>query len=85
MTDDNLRVDDGWLVDDGSNKLQFDPKIKEAINKSFWEGFDACLEMVINSLDSQDSNEIARFSVWDFIEDFKAHLLEEAELYRTDG
>jgi hypothetical protein len=51
----------------------------------FWEGFDAAIEMVLNSLDSQDSNIIAKFSVWDFIEDFKAHIIEEAELHKKDG
>lgn len=59
--------------------------VEKAFNKQFWDGFDACLEMVFNSLDSQDSNEIARFSVWEFIEDFKHHLFEEAQLYKTDG
>ena len=53
--------------------------------KSYWEGFDACLMMVLNSLDNQESNEIAKFSVWEFIEDFKEHLIEEAELYKKDG
>lgn len=54
-------------------------------DEKFWEGFDACWEMVINSLDSQDSNEIAKFSVFQFIEDFKEHLVEEAELYKKDA
>jgi hypothetical protein len=58
---------------------KFDPDI------SFWEGFDACLEMVLNSLDNQESNEIAKFTVWDFIEDFKQQIIEEADLYKKDG
>lgn len=57
----------------------------EMKSEAFWEGFDACLEMVLNSLCSQESNEIAKFTVWDFIEDFKEHLIEEAELYKKDG
>lgn len=55
------------------------------LDEYFWEGFDACLEMVLNSLGSQENNKIAKFTVWDFIEDFKEHLIEEAELYKTDG
>lgn len=51
----------------------------------FWEGFDAAILLVINSLDSQESNEIAKMSTWKFIEDFKDHLLEEVQLYKTDG
>lgn len=51
----------------------------------FWSGFDACLEMVINSLDNQESNEIAKISPWDFIEHFKEHIVYEAELYKKDG
>lgn len=54
------------------------------IDKSFWEGFEACLMMVLNSLDSQEGNEISKFTVWDFIEDFKQHIIEEADLYRND-
>lgn len=54
-------------------------------DQQFWEGFEACLEMVLNSLDNQESNEIAKMTVWDFIEDFKAHLVEEADLYKKDG
>lgn len=64
---------------------QFEKQLKTIQDNSFREGFDAAIVMVLNSLDSQDSNEIAKFSVWEFIEDFKQHLLEEAELYKTDG
>ncbi len=60
-------------------------QIKKLQEESFWEGFDACLEMVLNSLDSQESNEIAKFTVWEFIEDFKEHLIENANLYKKDG
>lgn len=56
--------------------------VNQALSQQFWNGFDACLEMVLNSLDNQESNEIAKFTVWDFIEDFKAHLIEEADLYK---
>lgn len=48
-------------------------------------GFDAAIDMVLNSLDNQESNDIAKMSVWDFIEHFKEHIIYEAELYKTDG
>lgn len=54
-------------------------------DKYFWEGFDSCLEMVINSLDNQESNELAKMSIWDFIEYFKENLIYEADLYKKDG
>ena len=52
---------------------------------SFWEGFDAALDMVINALDNYDSNELAPLSVFDFVEKFKEDVVEEAELYKRDG
>lgn len=51
----------------------------------FWEGFEAALEIVENSLLNYDSNELAKYSVWDFIEKFKDDLAEETGLYKTDG
>lgn len=51
----------------------------------FEQGFDACLEMVINYLNTQESNEIAKMTVWDFIEYFKEHIVYEADLYKKDG
>ncbi len=70
ITKDNVKVEDGREC-----RKDF----------MFWEGFDACLEMVFNSLDNYDSNELAKFSVYDFIEDFREHLIEESELYKKDG
>lgn len=53
-------------------------------DKKFGEGFDAAIEMVINSLDQYDSNELATMSVWDFIEKLKDDIIEEAEAYKND-
>ena len=50
-----------------------------------WELFDAAIDMVINTLDNYDSNELATMSVWDFIEQAKEDILEEAQLYKTEG
>lgn len=50
----------------------------------FWEGFDSAINMVMNSLDNYDSNELAKLSVWDFIEQLKEDLIEEADLYKAD-
>ena len=59
--------------------------IKKSFDIAMWNGFDACLEMVLNSLDTQESNEIAKFTVWDFISYFREHLIEQANLYKKDG
>lgn len=61
------------------NKPEFSDK------ESFLEGFNACLEVVLNSLDMQESNEIAKMTVWDFIEHFKEYIIHEVELYKKDG
>jgi hypothetical protein len=52
---------------------------------SFWEGFDACWEMVLNLLDQQESNVIAKMNVWDFIENFREQIDDEAEAFKKDG
>lgn len=52
-------------------------------NHDFCEGFDACLEMVFNSLNEYDDKSL--FTVHKFITEFKDHLEYEAELYKTDG
>lgn len=47
--------------------------------KHFWEGFDTCLEMVLNNIDNQDSNELPT------IYSLRDDIVEEAELYKKDG
>lgn len=60
-------------------------KLREILKEAkFVEGFDFAIEMVINSLDQYDSNELATMSVWDFIEQLKDDILEEANLMKTD-
>ena len=54
-------------------------------NASFYEGFDASIEMAENILDNYDSNELAALSVFDFIEKFRNDLSAEADLYKKDG
>lgn len=48
-----------------------------SFDNGFWEGFDACLEMVLNHLDNCDPNTLA-IILRDDIE-------EEADLYKKDG
>lgn len=50
---------------------------KEA--KAYCDGFDACVVIVNNMLDNYDSNELAKYSVWDFIDKFKENLLAVVE------
>lgn len=50
----------------------------------FWEGFDAAINMVINMVDMYDSNELARLSVFDFVEKIKEDIIEEAERCKKD-
>ena len=44
---------------------------------AYWEGFDACLEMVINIFDSTADALPKEF--------LKEEIIEEAELYKKDG
>ena len=46
-------------------------------DKQFWEGFDACLEMVLNHIDNEF---ITTSPVY-----LKDSIIEAAELYKTDG
>ena len=46
-------------------------------DKQFWEGFDACLEMVLNHIDNRTCD-----IGTDLLKD---ELIENAELYRKDG
>lgn len=52
-------------------------ELQDEVDLSFWEGFDACLEMVFNTVDNALYEEQRQ--------DFKDELLEEAELYKKDG
>lgn len=67
---------------------QYEKKAIEAWNKrtdkEFGIGFDAAIEMIIDSLDQYDSNELATMSVWSFIEKLKDDIVEEAEAYKND-
>lgn len=84
LTIDKLEEARKFLDENGFSASQL-VEIHKIANNCFWDGFDSCLDLVLNSLDTQESNEIAKMSVWEFIEDFKQHLIEEAELYKTDG
>lgn len=59
--------------------------LQEKANEKFWNGFDACFQMVINSLDNYESNDLATMNCWDLIEKIKEDLTEEQELYKKDG
>ena len=52
---------------------------------AFCEGFDTAIELVSLILDNYDSNELAKLSVYEFIEKFKDDLLEEIELSKQDN
>lgn len=52
--------------------------IEKAWDNNWWEGFDACLEMVLNHLDNCDE-------VTGFRECLKESIIKEAELYKKDG
>lgn len=53
------------------------------LDKTFSDGFDACLDMVFTILDKHE--EKALFSVYKFINELKRELENEAELYKKDG
>jgi hypothetical protein len=67
----------------GKEWIKWDEQPNRDIN--FWEGFEAAVDMITNSLDQYDSNELATMSVWDFIEKLKDDIIEEVELYKKDG
>lgn len=46
-------------------------------DEGFWEGFDACLQMVLNHLDNTDPHTLPII--------LRDDILEEAELYKKDG
>ena len=60
-------------------------EIQEQWDKQFWRGFDACLEMVLSLLDQYESNELAKLSVYEFIEKFRDDICEESSLHKKDG
>jgi hypothetical protein len=63
------------LPEGGSPTLEkFDNCINDE-EKAYRAGFHACFEMVLDSLDSYDSNKLAKFSVWDFIERLREDLI----------
>jgi len=54
-------------------------------DKGFWQGFDAAIEMVMNTLDQYESNELAKLCVFSFIEQFREDISEEVRLYKKEG
>ena len=56
-------------------------------DQHFWEGFEACLDLVLNSLSNmkEEDDGILNFSTGDFFKYVEEQLIEEAELYKKDG
>lgn len=52
-------------------------------DQHYWEGFEACFEMVIKLLEINDEKSL--FTVHNFICDFKSQLLEEYAAHKKDG
>lgn len=73
-----------WFNKNGVSAKDVEESWNRTLAENFWDGFDIHFELVLRLLESYDSNELAKYSVWDFIEVFKNALTEKAaELKRS--
>ncbi len=73
----NMEITDGFVVMELGRCQKAYNELQEKIDSEFWEGFDAAIEMVLNTIDNSHIHTLPIM--------LRDEILDEVELYKKDG